>query len=186
MADRIVQEIGFEATKAISNINNLTTALGSLNTALAQTKSAAGQASGSDRVIRGFAGVDKAAQKAKAGVKGATDQVKRFGKEGGNAVQTVRLRWQDLAKALAARTAVQAITRLTSELVQAAETAREFELSIARISNIAKGSAGTVQALDQAVRDLSISTGRDLAEVSEATWEALQNDHRLSMPCHPP
>jgi TP901 family phage tail tape measure protein len=30
--------------------------------------------------------------------------------------------------------------------------------------------------LDQAVRDLSISTGRDLAEVSEATWEALQND----------
>ncbi|MHC4302826.1 MAG: phage tail tape measure protein, partial [Planctomycetota bacterium] len=81
-----------------------------------------------------------------------------------------------LAKALVARTAVQAITAITGAILDAADAASEFELSIARISNIAQGPGSSIAELEQSLSQLAVTLGRPQAEVAEAAFEALQND----------
>jgi TP901 family phage tail tape measure protein len=176
MANKITQEIGFEVGNAVANINSLTTALGGLNTALAQTASLRGAGSGVSRVSAGLATAAKQASKAKQAVAGTTQGFKNLGNKAPKAIQLVTDSWRGLGKALVARTAVQALTNFIGKIVEAGQEFRELETTVARISNIAGGAGGTIDELSRSIREIAIATGRDLKEVSEATWEALQND----------
>ena len=176
MADQITQRLGFEAGNAITTINNMAKALGSLNTKIRAFNKAAGEGAGAAKVQAGLDGVGDAAKRAGAKVDESTKKFNKFGKEGKAGIKKVTVAWRGLAKALVARTAVQAITHLTGAIKDSADAAAEFEMSIARISNIAQGPGSSIAELTSSLSKLAVELGRPQAEVAEAAFEALQND----------
>lgn len=171
----ITQKLGFEASSAISTLNQLNSVLKTTNTqfrALAKTSSSINGGT----VVTGFNTAANAANKAKTAISNTNTAVQTFGNQGSQAVKKVDIAFGGLAKALVAREIVSAINRLRAALVDAIDTAAEFQLTVARISNIAEGPGSSVKDLTQNISDLSVQLGRPIAELSEAAFEALQND----------
>lgn len=172
----ITQTLSFEAGNAISTIEALDGALRGLNTRLRAFNKVVDSSGAGTKVAAGFDAVGTSAKDAAGQVDAATQRTKKFGKEGGDAVKAVTFAWRGLAKALLARTLVQAITRLTGAIRESADAAEEFELAAARISNIAQGPGSGIDALTASLANLAVELGRPQTEVAEAAFEALQND----------
>ncbi|MHC4121408.1 MAG: phage tail tape measure protein, partial [Planctomycetota bacterium] len=176
MANTITQRLGFDTSDAIANINAMSKALSGLNTKIRAFNKAASSASSGDKVAQGLNNVANAADKAGRKVAAANDKIAKSSTKGAKGVEKITFAWSGLAKALVARTAVQAITAITGAILDAADAASEFELSIARISNIAQGPGSSIAELEQSLSQLAVTLGRPQAEVAEAAFEALQND----------
>lgn len=175
MAEPIIQKLGFETGQAVSNIAAMDEALKGLNRRIARFAKVSAAA---DAAKMGAAFDDTAAKAKKAA--GETDKafnkMKDGGKKAADGIQKITFAWSGLAKALLARTAVQAITKLTAAILDSANAASEFEITVARISNIAKGPGSGIDELSQSLNALSVQLGRPITEVTEAAFEGLQND----------
>jgi len=170
MAD-IVQEIGFETSQAVASLNALNAALKGVNTRMLtfNKRVASTQAANMQKSLDGIA---SSANKAQQNLGDANQAMKKT--EQG--AQKVTVAFSGLAKALVAREAVQLLNRIKTAILESADAAAEFEIAIARISNIAKGPGSTIDQLSESLSNLSIELGRPAEEVNEAAWEALQND----------
>ncbi len=171
----ITQVLSFQSGNAVSSIKALDDSLRGLNTRIRALNKVTASSS-TDKISTGFDSVGTSAKNASAQVAATTNKLQQFGTQGKAGVQKVTFAWQGLLKALVARTAVQAITAVTSAILNSAEAAAEFEISIARISNIAQGPGSTINELTNSLAELSVELGRPQTEVAEAAYEALQND----------
>lgn len=175
MAEPIIQKLGFETAQAVTNITAMDKALQGLNRRIVKLNKITVE----DNVTKLGDGLDKVAKKAK-NARQATDKVftgmEKGSQKATNAITKITASWGGLAKALVARTAVQAITALTGAILDAADAAAEFEITVARISNIAKGPGSGIDELSRSLNQLSVDLGRPVTEVLEAAFEGLQND----------
>ena len=171
----ITQVLGFEVGQAVSNIEKLDSSLRSLNTRLRAFKKAS-DGTTTAGISKGFDQVGTSAKNAAGQVDQTTKRLQNFGKEGAAGVQKVTFSLGGLAKALVARTLVQAITKITGAILDSAEAAADFEIAIARISNIAQGPGSSINELTASLAGLAVELGRPQTEVAEAAFEALQND----------
>lgn len=103
-------------------------------------------------------------------------QLQTTGKQGAAAAQKITIGFGGLAKALVAREIVSALNNLKTAILESADAAAEFEIAVARISNIAQGSGSSITALTDQLAEMAVALGRPQTEVTSAAFEALQND----------
>jgi TP901 family phage tail tape measure protein len=171
----IIEKVGFETSQAVTALNNLDAALKGVNRRLTNFNKKASETTGAS-ASKALDNVSKSAEKAKSSVVDAGKALAQTGKQGSAAVQKISIGFTGLAKALVAREAVQALNALKNTILESADAASEFELSVARISNIAEGPGSGIDQLTQSLGDLSVELGRPSTEVAAAAFEALQND----------
>ncbi|MCI0559260.1 MAG: phage tail tape measure protein [Nitrososphaera sp.] len=100
----------------------------------------------------------------------------RAGQVGAQAGQSLTISWQTFSRIIAAQTIVRAINAIIQALGAASRAAAEFEIATARIANITDEGVAGINSLRDSIRQLAVTTGRDLGEVTTAALEALQND----------
>lgn len=98
--------------------------------------------------------------------KKAGENSEDFGKRGKEAAIT-------LGDALVAAGIVKALKEIGEAFVDAAETAAEFETSMAKLSTIADDSVLGLDEMTQQVRELSMSSGRSASDLAEAAYQAI-------------
>ncbi len=128
------------------------------------------------KIVSNINNLEQSAKKAQKSVSGLGKTLTSTGKTGAAATQKISIGFTGLAKALVAREIVQALNRIKQALLDTADAAAEFELDVARISNIAQGPNSSIAELTESLANLSIELGRPITEVTEAAFEALQND----------
>lgn len=170
----ITQKLGFEAADAIATLNELNGSIGKVNTKLRAFNKAT--AAGSNKAEESFNRLAASARAAKTAMSGTATQAKQTGQAGARAGQQITASWETMVRVVGTQALVRALNlskQLFSENADAAET---FQLAIARTAAIAKGPAGTIDALSESVRELAIELGRPVDETATAAYEALQND----------
>ncbi len=88
---------------------------------------------------------------------------------------TMILSWQSVIRIFAIQTIHQAVSGLTSALVDATSAAREFEINLAEIQTIGEKYQGDFEGLANQVMAFSEVTGQPLKAVTEGTYEILSN-----------
>jgi len=171
----IREKITFETSDAVTAIAALDKSLKGLNSRLNTFNKRAGAGAG-QQAVTSMQQIAAAAAQAQKNANSLGSQLNTTGKQGAAAAQKITFGFSGLAKALVAREIVSALNNLKSLILEAAEAAGEFELAIARISNIAEGPGSSIAALTDNLARLSVELGRSNAEVAEAAYEALQND----------
>ena len=171
----IIEKVGFETGSAVDALNRLDAALKGVNRRLTRFNKVAGESSG-QAAAKAMDDVARSAEKAKKSVTATGKAMQQTGKQGAAAAQKITIGFSGLAKALVAREAVQALNRLKNAILESAEAAAEFEIAIARISNIAQGPGSSIDSLTRNLADLAVELGRPQTEVATAAFEALQND----------
>lgn len=171
----ITQRLGFEATQAIASIASLNKALSGLNARLLAFNKRA-NATAPTKVIQGFAQVQQEAVKAESSVRETGKALENTGKSGSKAGRDITISWETMIRVIQTQIIVRTLAELTRLFNESAKAAGEFELSIGRIAAIAQGSSGEFDALSKSIRDIAIDIGRPIEEVTEAAFEALQND----------
>jgi TP901 family phage tail tape measure protein len=171
----ITQRLGFEAGQAIATLATLRTALSRVNTQITRfnTVTAAGRA---DTIVRGFAATSAAAQSTSRNIAATNAAFDRAGESGQKAAQSITLSWETMLRVVQTQVLVRALSATIDLFGQTADAAAEFQIEVARISNIARGPAGEIEALSGSLNDLSVALGRPIEEINEAAFEALQND----------
>lgn len=175
MNQPINQTLGFDASDAIRSLSRLSVALDVANS----------QLSALNKVTAGnpFANISgtNAAQLAST-LKGFGSQfntlgrnLNTFGTQGAQSVGKVTDSFNGLGQLLVAGIITRGFRDLSSAMEEAADDAREFELVMARTLTIADD-ADSIETLSASARQLAKDFGLGLSEVSEATFQTLQND----------
>jgi len=160
---------GLDASQAIRELNRLDTALDAVNASITQV-----QVTSAGNIDTGFGKVTEDAKKASAAARKSLEEVGKSARNAGKPVRELGLSFQDVARIVQSQVLFSAINGIKQGFFEAAEAAAEFELQIARINAIAEG--GSIPQFTRDVRELAVTLGRDLDEVGEAAFEALQND----------
>lgn len=171
----ITQRLGFEASQAISTLNQLNSAIGGVNRRLSRFNTLTAASSQADGT-RAFNNVANAAARAENSLRGVGTRFDEAGRKGTQAGNSISVSWETLARVIATQALVRTLNNAIQLFGEAADQAEEFQLTIARTANIADGPAGTIDNLTRSVRDLAVTLGRDVDEVAGAAFEALQND----------
>lgn len=89
-------------------------------------------------------------------------------------VQSLTVSWQTLGRVVATQAIVRGVTQVTQAFREAADTASQFQIAVARIQGIADvdNVGGLVTSLEQ----IAVSAGRNINEVGRAALDAFQND----------
>jgi len=172
----ITQRLGFEASGAIATLNELAGALGQVNSQLRVLNEITGQAKGLNDMSKAFANAKDRALEADRRIRTLRQTFRDTGQAGARAGQDITLSWQTMLRVVQTQLIVRALSALQQGFVETAEAAREFEIQVARIAQIAQGPGSSIEELKESVRGLSDELGRPLEEVGTAAWEAFQND----------
>lgn len=89
-------------------------------------------------------------------------------------VQSLTVSWQTLGRVVATQAIVRGVTQVTQAFREAAQTASEFQISVARIQGIAD--VDNVDGLVTSLEQIGVSAGRNINEVGRAALDAFQND----------
>lgn len=170
----ITQKLGFDASQAISTLNNLQSALSGVNRQLRAMNAAVNQRP--PAVIQGFAQTAAAAQQAQTSVQNAAGALQTAGTVGAKAGQSILLSWQSMLRIVQTQVLFKALGGLVQLFSSSAEAAGKFQIEVARISTIADGPGSSIDQLSASLKSLSAELGRPIAEVTAAAFEALQND----------
>ena len=174
MAD-IVQRIGFETAGAVSALNSLTSATNRFNSSLRSlNKNVA--ASNFGKAAASLQKVNTSAKAAAGGMSTLNTNMTAAGKAGVSAGEKLTISWGTFARVILTQGIVRAINAISQAVSEAAKSANEFEVATARIANITAEGQGGVDGLRNAIAQLAVVTGRPIAEVTEASMEALQNN----------
>jgi TP901 family phage tail tape measure protein len=160
---------GLDASQAIRELGRLDRSIDAVNASMSQF-----QVSTAGVVSTPFDQITQSAGRAGRAGANALTTISRQSRQAGNEIRTMGLSFQDVTRIVQSQILFAAISEIRQGFGEAAEAAAEFQLQLQRINAIAEGS--TVDRLDKDVKDLARTLGRDLTEVSEAAFEALQND----------
>lgn len=175
MAD-IIQRIGFEVGNSIATLDSLSQATRRFNTALRALNKTAASGGALAKTGAAFDRVNASAKGAAAGATRASAAMQTAGTRGAAAGKSLTISWETFARVIATQLIVRGLNAITQALGEAATAAAAFEIDTARIANItAEGQAG-VDGLRDSINGLAEATGRPIAEVTEASLEALQNN----------
>ena len=170
MAD-INNSFTIDAAQAIKTLNTLNTTLAATNRSLRVFQSIANSNMGG-----GFTTATQSLRQMEAAGRSATTAIRTGSRDAAQSVRGMGLSWQDVTRIVASQVLFSAITAVKQGFTESAEAAREFELSLLRVKAIAEGTDETIAGIEGNLDRLAIATGRDLSEVTEAAFEALQND----------
>lgn len=168
MAD-INNTFGLDASQAIRELGRLDRSIDAVNASMSQF-----QVSTAGVVSTPFNDITQSAGKAGKAGSQALNTITTQSRLASNEIRGMGLSFQDVTRIVQSQILFAAISEIRQGFGEAAEAAAEFQLQIERINAIAEGT--NVTALDKRVKDLARTLGRDLTEVSEAAFEALQND----------
>lgn len=171
----ITQRLGFDAAAAISTLGQLQQALSGVNKQLRAFNQAAGANVG-QRATQNLQNVNAAAQQASRSVTNAGTALQQTGQKGARAGQQITVSWQTMLRVVQTQIIVRTLSNVIDLFGESADAAQEFGLAVARISLIARGPAGEIDALSESLRDLSRELALPTTEVTKAALEALQND----------
>lgn len=171
----ITQQLGFEAAQAISTLNQLNTAIKNVNAGLKTFNTRANAANG-NAAAQSFRNVTTAAQGASTAANTATTSFTKTGQAGAKSAASITVSWETMLRVIQTQILVRALNNVIQLFSESADAAEEFQLAVGRIANIAQGPGSAIAELTDELRDLSVELGRPSAEVTEAAFEALQND----------
>lgn len=168
MAD-VNNSIGLDASQAIAALDRLDVAL---DVATASMQRLARTAS------KGIpTPYDKVGESAKTAGEEGAKATKKIGEGAKKATQPVKglgLAFGDVVRIVQSQIIFSAISNITTGFFEAADAAAELQEQVARINAIVDD--GGLPDMAAALRELSAELGRPQAEVTEAAYEALQND----------
>ena len=175
MAD-IEQSLGFNASQAVSSLEQLSFTVDTVNQSIQKLNTTA-KGDPTAGVRKGAKDTDATIRRLTRDVDRLADALLRTGREGKKAGDQVTLSWQTFLRVFQTQVLLRGFNELQRQFVETAAAAREFELSVARITTIAGDEAGaSFSNIASGVRELAIELGRPLEEVSSAAFQTLQND----------
>jgi TP901 family phage tail tape measure protein len=186
MAEQIVQTLGFDASGAISTINNLNQSLAQLTTNLNNVAAAARNFNAA-KVGRSFKNIQQAnpAQALNNAANAAQNMgnaVNQAGNQGGQALnnlnnktKSLTLSWQTLSRIIIAQTIVRGINAITSAVGNAITETRELQKRISEIQTIAGGQLGSNADVFAGLQATAETFGFDILDVAEAKYQELSN-----------
>ena len=167
--------VGLDASKAIQSLDSLGFSIDTVNQKIeALNKKTKGDpfktmnANAADAVKR--------ITSLEARIKGLENQLRRAGRAGGQAGKEITLGWETVSRILQTQVLLRGLNALQQGFGEAAKSAQEFQLTVARTSAIASGPGSSFDELSVSIRQLSVDLGRPIAEVASASFQALQND----------
>jgi TP901 family phage tail tape measure protein len=172
VADQIKQELGFDAGQAINALTHLTSALGTASAAVDKFATAVKAFNGSSN------GIQQAANSAAQAAGKASNSLNTLGQQGSRSLQRVTLSWQTMSRIVATQLTVRAINQVIQGLEEAARSAAEFQVQVARIGAIAPEQS--LAAIGQSVRRLSDDFNTSLADVGKALETVVSNQIETS------
>ena len=93
---------------------------------------------------------------------------------GKKSVNELTVSWETLGRVVQTQVLVRSLNLVRDLFFDSAKAAGEFQIQVARIQQIAGGAS--FEKITSEIQQLAIELGRPLAEVANATFEALQND----------
>lgn len=172
----VTQKLGFDATKAIASLRTLSNTIDVLNGSIRTLNSltsknpfaASAQAASS---------ANSQMKKLDATVSGLKKNMAGLGTVGKGAAQEITVSWTSMLRYVKTQVLSRGLAELRSEFVETANSARKFELAIARISTISgEGFGAGRDELTSSIRALAVDLGKPIEEVTDAAFDALQND----------
>lgn len=184
MADRITQELGFDATQAIQSINAVIGALGKFNVALTNSAQAL-RAFNSNKLatnIKNFATNTQSAAKAATNLAKAGKQFADTDNKVQNLTKSSKglvISFQTLSRIVFAQLIVRGINSIQQAFREALDTARDFGLAVAEAAAIAPGGVENftenVARLNKELIETSNSFGFDVLDLAEARYQEFSN-----------
>lgn len=172
----INQRIGFEAAGAIRTLRSLTKAIGAADAALRAFDRTASRRGGLKSAATAMTNFDRQAKKADKTTKSLGNTLSNTGRKGKSAGDSLTISWQTFGRVLVTQGIVRTLNGIINAVGEAADEVARFQITTAQIANITSEGASSVGELGRSIEELSIQLGRPIAEVAEASMEALQND----------
>jgi len=189
MAQQITQQLGFDATQAISAISQLNTSLGSMNANLNKAANAAARfnKAGLNNSLKKLSGnatknLTNNLTKAGTATKNLNTNLKNAGTVGtkalgdtGDKLAKFTLSMETLSRIVVAQVLVRGFNKLTQAIAESNEQTRELETRIKEIQTIANGALGTDSDINKSLTNISKRFGLDVLDVAEAKYQELSN-----------
>lgn len=186
MSEQIIQTLGFDASAAITTINELNRSLATLDSQLSGVAKAAqtfnkSKLSQSLKTIAGSGATQSL--KGAAGAAGRLgEQLAVVGGKGGQAIQnldkqskSLTLSWKTLSRIILAQTVVRAFNAITGAIRNSITETRELQKRISEIQTIAGGKLGDNLEIGAGLQATAETFGFDILDVAEAKYQELSN-----------
>jgi len=184
MAEQIIQELGFDASKAITGINQAIGALGKLNSALNTTGSTISKLNGNsfNKSLKGVstslnrvAGADAKMKKLCNTIAKTNTKTQNLGKSTGGLV----ISFETLSRIAIAQGIVRGLNAIQAEFAEAVTQAKDFGIALAEAAAIAPGGVdnfqNSVTNLNRELVATSSSFGFDVLDLAEAKYQEFSN-----------
>lgn len=171
----ITQRLGFEASGAINTCYALSQAIASVNRNLTQMRTLTQTFKGG-ALSQALKTTRTDAVAADIAISRLRNSMVQAGTQGARAGRDITLSWQTMLRVVQTQVLVRSLNVLISSFREGADAAEQFQLSVARMSNIAEGPGSSIDELSESVKRLAVELGAPVAEVADAAYEALQND----------
>lgn len=175
MAD-VNQSLGFDASQAVRSLEQLSFTIDTVNQSI-RTMSTTAKGDPTKTVRDGALATEKTLRRLTRNVELLRRELINTGNAGKKSGNDITLSWNTVARVLQTQVLIRGLNELQRQFIESANAAREFELSVSRITTIAGDelAAGT-DSLSLSLRNLAIDLGRPIEEVSSAAFQTLQND----------
>jgi TP901 family phage tail tape measure protein len=181
------------ASPAIKTFRELATAATSAATAIQSVAAAGGVSqaaaavtSSFDRARQSMQGAGQAATAAGQATQAASQQttqaanqtasaMNNAGQAGQNAGRSITVSWKTVARVVQAQVIVRAVNTIISAFKEAREEAIQFSVATAEAFTISGGALGSMDEMNERVRQLAISLGETGDVVAEGVYQTLSN-----------
>jgi TP901 family phage tail tape measure protein len=178
-AIKTFRELATAATSASAAIQSLAVAGGVRQAAAAVTNSF-------DQARTAVQGAGEAATQASTATKAAADTtataakksgdaMDKAGKAGQNAGKAISISWKTIARVVQAQVIVRAVNTIISSFKEAREEAIQFSVAVAEAFTISGGALGSMDEMNERVRQLTLSLGATSDVVAEGVYQTLSN-----------
>lgn len=178
-AIKTFQALGTAATTAAAAIQSLAAAGGVRQAGAAVASSfdqarTAAQSAGAAATKAGADTVAASAKTAKA-AKTSAKALKEVGEAGAAAGKTISISWKTIARVVQAQIIVRAVSTLIASFKEAREEAIQFSVAVAEAFTISGGALGSMDEMNERVRQLTLSLGATSGVVAEGVYQTLSN-----------
>lgn len=178
-AIKTFRELGTAATSASAAIQSLAVAGGVRQAAAAVTSSfdqarTSLQGAGEAATQAGQATAAASDKTAKA-AKTSGDAMSEAGKAGQQAGKAISISWKTIARVVQAQVIVRAVNTIISSFKEAREEAIQFSVATAEAFTISGGALGSMDEMNERVRQLTLSLGATGEVVAEGVYQTLSN-----------
>lgn len=170
----VYRKIGFDASGAITSLNNLTHALNNAQSALTQFQAAANKGSFGNAANQ-INQASNALNKVASGSNTATNAVNNLNRATKGAASTWDRFQRTLGTIAFTRVIIGGLTQLRQSFLAAAKEAQKFQLAIQEIQTIAGSLGMTSQEVSSRVLELSSAFGTDAVTTAEGLYQVLSN-----------